>query len=373
MEHQKEAILEGVFAIAKPAFVSSAHVLQTLQAIFAPSETFAPLLKSQPARPSKSDEQVFRMGHGGTLDPLAAGLLIVGIGRGTKQLQNFLACSKTYETVVQFGASTDSYDCTGVIDEKASYEHVTKEIVEDCLGQFRGAIKQRPPIYSALKINGVKACEYARQGKELPRQLESREMTVDECTLLEWYEGGQHSFNTLEDKSLEQAPAARLRLTVCSGFYVRSFAHDLGLACGTRSHMAALLRTRQAEFSLDNSASSSGLVSALTYADLDAGETVWGPKLRLQLDAWVKANPKSLGHVNGRDVDARRKLARERELKPKQRFRDGWVADTKQERIKQQGGKYKGKWGRKNPRNASTSHGVQESGQETESFEIDNP
>jgi tRNA pseudouridine55 synthase len=320
-------------------------VLQKLQATFATSKTFAPLLKSQPQRPSKGDEQVFKMGHGGTLDPLAAGVLIVGIGRGTKQLQNYLACSKTYETVVLFGASTDSYDCTGVITERASHQHVTKDLVEQHLAQFLGKIDQVPPVYSALKIDGIKACEYARGGKELPRQLESREMTVDECTLMEWYDGGQHTFNSLDDEALAQAPAARIRLTVCSGFYVRSFAHDLGWVCNSRSHMVALLRTRQADYTIDDAEPSSGLVTALTYAELEAGEEIWAAKIRPQLEAWVAANPIRTGHVNGRA--GKRQMGEEGESKPRQRFRGGWVADTKKERIKQQGGKYKGKWGRK--------------------------
>jgi tRNA pseudouridine55 synthase len=127
------------------------------------------------------------MGHGGTLDPLAAGVLIVGIGRGTKHLSNYLACTKTYETVILFGASTDTYDCTGIITERAPHAHVSKALIEEHLSQFRGLIHQTPPVYSALKINGIKACEYARTGQSLPRALESREMTVEECTLLEWY------------------------------------------------------------------------------------------------------------------------------------------------------------------------------------------
>jgi tRNA pseudouridine55 synthase len=345
--HTGLGLIRLCLAVEKPAFVSSADVLQKLQSTFATSKMFVPLLNSQPKRPSKGDDQVFKMGHGGTLDPLAAGVLICGIGRGTKHLQNFLACSKTYETVVLFGASTDSYDCTGAIDQLAPCEHVTKELVEGRLAQFRGTIMQVPPVYSALKINGIKACEYAREGKELPRELESREMNVDECTLLEWYEGGRHSFNILDNGELTQAPAVRMRLTVCSGFYVRSFAHDLGIACGTRSHMAALLRTRQANFCIEDPEATSELVTALTYTDIDAGEGVWGPKLRPQLEAWVAANPKLTGHINGRDGNAKRRFMEEKELKPKQRFRGGWVADTKKERIRQQGGKYKGKWGRK--------------------------
>jgi len=287
------------------------------------------------------------MGHGGTLDPLAAGVLIVGIGRGTKQLQKYLACTKSYETTVLFGASTDTYDCTGTIAERAQCAHITKALVEAKLEQFRGSISQVPPLYSALKINGRKACEYARNGQELPRQLESREMQVDECTLLEWYEPGKHDFCYPEDAEPAAAPAARIRLTVCSGFYVRSFAHDLGIACESRSHMSTLLRTRQAGYTTSDPPGSSELLTAVTYADLDAGEEKWGPKIRPQLETWVAANPVVTGHINGRSEETRRRKAMEQSERPRQRFRGGLVADTKQERIKQQGGKYKGKWSRK--------------------------
>lgn len=118
--------------------------------------------------------------------------------------------------------------------------------------------------------------------------------------------------------------------------------------------MAALLRTRQANFCIGDPEPSSELVTALTYADLEAGEGVWGQKLHPQLEAWVAANPKLTGHVNGRDCDAKRRFMEEKELRPKQRFRGGWVADTKKERIKQQGGKYKGKWGRKVANDSTT-------------------
>ncbi|KAF1922406.1 tRNA pseudouridine synthase B [Didymella exigua CBS 183.55] len=347
MEVPEGMVLEGILAVNKPAHVSSAEVLEKLQATFASSQIYAPLLRTQPKRTSKSDGQVFRMGHGGTLDPLAAGVLIVGIGRGTKQLQKYLACTKSYETTVLFGASTDSYDCTGVVTERANCAHVTRTLVEAQLAQFRGTISQAPPIYSALKIDGKKACEYVRNGQALPRQLESRGMLVDECMLLEWYEAGQHVLQYPGEEKPATAPAARIRLTVCSGFYVRSFAHDLGIACQSRSHMATLLRTRQASYTTQDPPDSPDLTTAITYADIDGGEGVWGPKIRPQLEAWVLANPMARGHVNGRSEEARRRKATVEGERPKQRFRGGYVADTKKERIKQQGGKYKGKWGRK--------------------------
>lgn len=346
--------------MAKPAHTSSAEVLEKLQCTFRSSRTFAELLEHQPKRPSKSDEQPFKLGHGGTLDPLAAGVLIVGIGRGTKHLQQYLACSKTYETVVLFGASTDTYDCVGTITHKASSGHITKELVEAKLAHFRGTIQQTPPIYSALKINGVKACEYARRGEMLPRQLETREMRVSECNLLDWLDAGTHPFAG-PFESLASAPAVRVRLTVSSGFYVRSFAHDLGLACQSRSHMASLLRTRQAHFTSNESSDSVDLTPAITFADLDAGEDTWGPKIISRLNAWAQENPLYEGHINGRDQNIRSKLAAEKENRPKQRFRGGWVAETKQDRIKQQGGKFKGKWSRKAPGTIDCTDGTRTS------------
>lgn len=328
--------------MAKPAHVSSADVLLKLQSVFATSELFAPLLASQPKRTTKDESNVFRMGHGGTLDPLASGVLICGIGRGTKHLQRYLACNKSYETVVQFGSSTDSYDCTGKIVETKKCDHVTKSLVEEKLALFRGTFRQVPPAYSALKINGIKAVDYVRQGKELPRELDSREMHVDECVMLEWQDTAKLALSEQEIALSTPGPAARIRLTVCSGFYVRSFAHDLGIACDTRSHMTSLVRTRQADFTLGETDVAENLVPAITYADLDAGEETWGSKLRPQLQKWVDEYPLA-SHINGRDQQTKRKLAAEKAERPRQRFRGDWVAEDKKERIKQQGGKVKGK------------------------------
>lgn len=300
---------------------------------------------------------------------MATGVLIVGIGRGTKSLQDFLYCTKTYETVVLFGKSTDSYDIAGKIVDSAPTSHITREMVEGKLASFRGNIKQIPPIYSALKINGMKAYEYARSGKELPRQLEAREMEVSECRLVDWYNTGEHEYrwpaeeaaeedkNTFQklnkvaqpsqksdlpigpkpnpqvkenvngeaeklggkgieaqkadDLSIKEemaklhthsiaglseevadAPAARIILTVSSGFYVRSFAHDLGLVCQSYGTMSELARTRQADFTT-TSPVTDGLVPALEYSDIAEGEQVWGPKITKVLDAWLAKNATS--------------------------------------------------------------------------------
>ncbi|KIW11992.1 tRNA pseudouridine(55) synthase [Exophiala spinifera] len=359
-------ILEGVFAVSKPPSLSSAQVLRDLQHHFAESKLFAPLLdrtkkdedeKSRQSRKRRrrDTDQVFKMGHGGTLDPLATGVLIVGIGRGTKHLLEFLSCKKTYETVVLFGKTTDSYDVMGKVVAEAPTGDITRAVVENQVAKFTGKMKQIPPMYSAIKIDGMKLYDYARSGKELPRELESREIEITECSLLDYYEPGSHDFrwpaeqageeekavfqklmrgaedtkksvgtqgehgsansstktpvksnqNNLprhekaamhihhlptQESSPADAPAARIRLTVSSGFYVRSFAYDLGIACGSYGTMASLIRSQQADFTTAQPPPE-GLVSALTYEDLEAGEEVWGPKVSSMLETWIESHP----------------------------------------------------------------------------------
>ena len=147
--------------------------MRDLQDHFSRSPIFAPWLEAQKrsliiadAKPKHLKNIKAKLGHGGTLDPMATGVLIVGMGKGTKCLQRFLECTKTYECVVLFGAATDSYDAVGKVVSKADYEHVTKELVEEKLAQFRGKIMQKPSVFSALKVDGKKMYEYARQQQD---------------------------------------------------------------------------------------------------------------------------------------------------------------------------------------------------------------
>ncbi|KAK3062176.1 pseudouridine synthase pus4, partial [Teratosphaeriaceae sp. CCFEE 6253] len=134
------------------------------------------------------------MGHGGTLDPLATGVLILGVGAGTKALGSFLACTKSYEAVVLFGVGTDSYDTEGKVVARGAYAHVTREKVEGALGAFRGEIMQRPPIFSALRVQGKRLYEYAREGKEVPVEIQERPVTVGGVEVVEWMDGGGHGY-----------------------------------------------------------------------------------------------------------------------------------------------------------------------------------
>ncbi|KAJ2903993.1 hypothetical protein MKZ38_009048 [Zalerion maritima] len=200
----KPPTVEGVFAINKPKGLSSAQVIRDCQACFKPSKMFAERLNQEAQkranekttqrkkrRGAKAKLEV-KIGHGGTLDPLASGVLLLGVENGTKQLTRFLHGQKAYETVVVFGASSDSQDRVGKLLKKEPCEHVTREKVEEALKSFVGTIKQTPPLFSALKMNGKPLYEYAREGLPIPREIPMREMEVEGIELLEWYEPGTH-------------------------------------------------------------------------------------------------------------------------------------------------------------------------------------
>ncbi|KAF2763353.1 pseudouridine synthase [Pseudovirgaria hyperparasitica] len=285
------------------------------------------------------------MGHGGTLDPLASGIIIVGIGRGTKYLAEYLGCDKTYETVVAFGKSTDTYDTDGTVTGTANCSHVTAELVNRELPHFLGTFQQTPPIYSALKVNGIKACEYIRAGKELPIKLASRSVHVDDCILLSFTGSREHALVLPEDALLTMAPTARIRLSVSSGFYVRSFAHDLGIACDSAACMTSLKRTRQAEFVVDAADGVKGARLAITHQELRSGEQSWCSKLETQLRRWMTDHPVSIKkHHNGRGACQEATSEGCAAARHRQKFRGELMALTKTDRIKQAGGKRKGKY-----------------------------
>ena len=322
---------------------------------------------------------------------MATGVLIIGVGSGTKQLQSFLKCTKTYEATILFGAATDTYDVRGKILAKAPYGHITKKLVEDALATFRGKITQRPPIYSALSVNGKRLYQYAREGKEIPKEIQERPMEVKELEIIEWLEPTGHDYewpsgeagheekvvakeildvkevsniapNTPKSQSLDETPlqtsskrkrvidedddlvksktpskrkeedpsvcmsgalqisngeskeqapkmieddesslanteqsstssppqkgppAVKLRMTVTSGFYVRSFSHDLGKKVGSLAMMCELVRIRQGDFRLGQ--------NVLEYEDIGKGEEIWAPKIERLLNEWDKNGSK---------------------------------------------------------------------------------
>ena len=172
-----------------------------------------------------------RIGHGGTLDPMATGVLPVFVGRATRGVEFFEHAEKTYETVLRLGITTDTEDISGtVLTEQDAF--VTGEMLEKVLEQFRGDILQVPPMYSALKINGQKLVDLARKGKEVERQ--PRPITIHELTLLSMEADGIH-----------------LRVRCSKGTYIRTLCKDIGEALGCGGCMAELRRVQAGEYTIE--------------------------------------------------------------------------------------------------------------------------
>ena len=175
--------------------------------------------------------QTRRIGHGGTLDPMATGVLPVFVGRGTRGVEFFEHADKTYEAVLQLGITTDTEDTSGeVLEEKEV--HISETEFAEILTQFRGKIMQVPPMYSALKINGQKLVDLARKGKTVERQ--PREIEIFELTMLEF-----------------SGTTARLRVKCSKGTYIRTLCKDIGEALGCGGCMAALRRVQAGEYTIE--------------------------------------------------------------------------------------------------------------------------
>ena len=172
-----------------------------------------------------------RIGHGGTLDPMATGVLPVFVGRATRGVEFFEHAEKTYETLLRLGMTTDTEDVTGTV-LKETEVNITLEKVEAVLERFRGEILQVPPMYSALKVNGQKLCDLARKGREVERQ--PWPITIHQLTLLEIGE------TTL-----------RLRVRCSKGTYIRTLCKDIGEALGCGGCMAELRRVTAGEYTID--------------------------------------------------------------------------------------------------------------------------
>lgn len=177
--------------------------------------------------------KVKKIGHAGTLDPLATGLLILCTGKKTKEIEGYQGMEKEYTGEIVIGKRTPSYDLETEIEEVMNTDHITPEDISRVVEQFQGEISQTPPIFSAVKVNGERAYKRARKGKET--KLEPRKVTI-------------HKF-----EMTRIAPDRFSFVVVCSkGTYIRSLANDVGEALGTGAYLAALRRTRIGDFHVDN-------------------------------------------------------------------------------------------------------------------------
>lgn len=197
-----------------------------------------------------------KVGHAGTLDPLATGVIIVCTGRATKQIERLQAGTKEYVATLQLGATTPSYDLETEVDVTYPYEHITRQQIEETLTLFQGSIKQVPPAFSACKVDGTRAYKMARKGKEV--ELQAKELVIDEIELLD--------FNP---------PLATIRVVCSKGTYIRALARDIGSALGSGAHLTSLERTRVGDVTINDCLSideTDRLIREATIEDEDVTE-----------------------------------------------------------------------------------------------------
>ncbi|WP_297695509.1 tRNA pseudouridine(55) synthase TruB [uncultured Eudoraea sp.] len=174
-----------------------------------------------------------KVGHAGTLDPLASGLLLICVGKFTKRIHEFQEMSKVYEGTITLGSSTPSYDLETEIDKVYPTTHITNESIYKTKASFIGKIAQKPPVFSALKKDGKRMYEYAREGKEL--EVKARFVEILEFEIL--------GINM---------PDIHFRIQCSKGTYIRSIAHDFGKALNSGGHLSSLRRTKIGEYNVDN-------------------------------------------------------------------------------------------------------------------------
>ena len=214
-----EEILEGkVLLIDKPLKWSSFQAVNKLKYV----------LKNQLNLPKK-----FKIGHAGTLDPLATGLLIICTGKFTKRITEIQAQAKEYTGTIVLGATTPSYDLETEVDATFPTEHISEALILETTKQFIGEIDQKPPVFSAIKKDGKRLYEHARAGEEV--EIQSRKTTIHEFEI-----------------TRIQLPEVDFRVTCSKGTYIRSLAFDFGLALQSGGHLLVLRRTKIGDYSVEN-------------------------------------------------------------------------------------------------------------------------
>lgn len=357
-------VMDGVFAINKQSGATSRAVLDQLNRILSSSKVSQEYLqKLQNIRKQSQGKQrikkwkttKLKMGHGGTLDPLASGVLVIGVGAGTKKLGDYTNGSvKKYECVGLLGGSTTTGDSEGELLLKTEVDHITKQLLEETRERMLGTLDQTPPIFSALKMDGKRLYEYAREGLPLPRQIKTREVKIVDMDIKDDTLNKEHNYIFLksevdengktlaeqlannptlndhpvpfsrewkkdhnDDKLLPlemriikdskiyedneyRAPLLHFDATVSSGTYIRSLLSDIGRAVGSSAYMVKLVRWKQAEWDLNKNVFE--MDDFLKY-----GEEIWAPVLekvlkskngdvnvREEMEKAIKAHPEAV-------------------------------------------------------------------------------
>lgn len=175
----------------------------------------------------------FKVGHAGTLDPLATGVLLVCTGKATKRIEELQSHTKEYVADIMLGATTPSYDMEHPVNATYPVEHITEELVKEALQGFVGTIAQRPPLFSACKVDGKRAYDLARKGSDM--ELAPKQVQIDEIELLEC-----------------RLPQIKIRVVCGKGTYIRSLARDIGEALNSGAYLTGLTRTRVGEYRIGN-------------------------------------------------------------------------------------------------------------------------
>jgi len=214
--------MNGIFNIDKPPGITSFNAVSAVKRLI--------------------DER--RVGHAGTLDPMASGVLPVCFGQGTRVIEFLQESSKTYRAQIELGTATDSYDTSGNAVKQADYSFVSRKQLEQALDSFRGAIQQKPPMFSAVKHNGQRLYKLARKGISVERQ--SRPASIFRLDLIEF-----------------KPPLVTLEIECSRGTYIRSLAHDLGELLGCGAHLSGLIRLRYGPFNIRDAISLAQLEAAI--------------------------------------------------------------------------------------------------------------
>lgn len=178
-----------------------------------------------------------KVGHAGTLDPLATGLLVICIGKATKRIEEFMGQDKEYVAGITFGGTTPSFDLETEIEGGYPTQHITEDLIKEKLNAFIGTQLQRPPVFSAIRVDGRRSYKNARSGNE-DIEIPKREISIHELELLDYKES-----------------TAIVRIVCSKGTYVRSFANDLGKALGSGAHLSSLQRTANGNLRVEDAIS----------------------------------------------------------------------------------------------------------------------
>ncbi|WP_446776742.1 tRNA pseudouridine(55) synthase TruB [Macellibacteroides fermentans] len=173
-----------------------------------------------------------KVGHAGTLDPLATGVMIICTGRATKRIEEFQYQTKEYVATLKLGETTPSFDLEKEVDAVYPTEHISRTMIEEVLTSFVGKIQQVPPVFSACKVDGKRAYDLARKGEEV--ELKAKTLVIDEIELLDC-----------------ELPVIKIRVVCSKGTYIRALARDIGVALNSGAHLIALERTRIGDITLD--------------------------------------------------------------------------------------------------------------------------